>query len=51
MVKSTTLYILAVLVFTAAFVMAAIQPLNNLIGILCAAGILLFVWRIMRGDD
>jgi len=51
MTKSTILYAGIVAVFTAAFVIVMLWPADKTTGYLCLAGIILFIWRIYRGDD
>jgi hypothetical protein len=51
MAKSNVLYLMITAVFTAAYVIVLINPKDWFAGYLCLAGTILFVWRIIRGDD
>jgi len=51
MISSSILYLLIVAFFAVAYILAWTSPGSNSIGYACAIGTLLFIWRIVRGDD
>jgi hypothetical protein len=51
MVKSSSLYLLIDVAFASMYASVFVDPHTNLVAIFGFIGVLLFWWRIIRGDD